>query len=488
MSTERAAAQQGSVATEIARRYGLLYALLFVFGAEMYLVAPLLPTLGQQYGVTTSTAAMLVTVYVAVQAVVGPFQGLAYPILGARTLIVAGAVVFMAGNLAAAFAGSFGVLLLSRAVAGLGVSLAGPAIWSWIAETAPDRYRSTAIGAGMGGFAVGQVCGVPLGALVASQFGWRWSFGVMAVVAAVAAAVLWHALRHADRHVAPVEPPSSQLAHLFRPWRPGPVPWTLLITFGFHAANLGAYTYLSAVLATRYHLDVAQLGYIGALSGGGMFLGSLAGGHILDRVRARGGSEYLVLPAWLAITAVTIAAVFTSHTLWISLVLIPVWFFAAGAFDTNQQTLIAASSPGFTAVALSWNLSVLYAATAFGVWIMGLGASRAASVVTSTSGLLVASLILAVALGVTGGRRARASATPALIAAVAVVVTATHIGPNAGSSSPTPVRCSVRTTVTICAGGYDTQIRSHPNLKDIPALPTKPAKKTTPTVVEPRGG
>lgn len=237
MSTGSAVAQQGSVATQIVRRYGLLYALLFVFGAEMYLVAPLLPTLGQQYGVTTSTAAVLVTVYVAVQAIAGPFQGLAYPVLGARTLIVAGALVFTAGNLAAAFAGSFGILLLSRAIAGLGVSLAGPAIWSWIAETAPDTYRSTAIGAGMGGFAVGQVCGVPLGALVASQFGWRWSFGVMAIVATAAAAVLWRALRHASRQVRTGEPPGSQLAHLFRVWRPGPVPWTLLITFGFHAAN-----------------------------------------------------------------------------------------------------------------------------------------------------------------------------------------------------------------------------------------------------------
>ncbi|OHT89018.1 hypothetical protein BKG68_03965 [Mycobacteroides saopaulense] len=435
MSAEAAVTRQRSVSAEIARRYGLLYALLFVFGAEMYLVAPLLPTLGQQYGVATSTAAALVTVYVAVQAIAGPFQGLAYPILGARTLIVAGALVFTIGNLAAAFTPSFGILLVSRAVAGLGVSLAGPAIWSWIAQTAPDTYRSTAIGAGMGGFAVGQVCGVPLGALVASQFGWRWSFGVMAIVAAAAAAVLWRALRHAHRHGEPAEPRGSQLAHLFRVWRPGPVPWTLLITFGFHAANLGAYTYLSAVLAARYHLDVAQLGYIGALSGGGMFLGSLAGGRILDRVRARGGNEYLVLPIWLAVAAITIAAVFTSHTLWVSLILIPVWFFAAGAFDTNQQTLIAGSSPGFTAVALSWNLSVLYAATAFGVWIMGLGTSRPSSVVTASGGLLVASLIVAVVLGVAGGRRAGASAAR----------------------------------------------------KDIPAVSAEPATTTKPAAVEPRG-
>ncbi|WP_134146140.1 MFS transporter [Mycobacteroides salmoniphilum] len=399
-----------SVGAELTRRYGLLYALLFVFGAEMYLVAPLLPTLGSQYGVTTSTAAALVTAYVAIQAVAGPFQGLAYPVLGARTLIVAGALVFTAGNLVAAFTPSFGILLASRVIAGLGVSLAGPAIWSWIAETAPDIFRSTAIGAGMGSFAVGQVCGVPLGALVASQFGWRWSFGVMAIVAAAVAPVLWQALRHAHRHTGSPTPSDSRLGHLFRVWRPGPVLWTLLITFGFHAANLGAYTYLSVVLAARYHLDLAQLGYIGALSGGGMFVGSLVGGRILDRVRARGGSEYLVLPIWLTVAAITIAVVFTSHTLWISLVLIPVWFFAAGAFDTNQQTLIVGSSPGFTAVALAWNLSVLYAATAFGVWIMGLGTSRSTEVVTASSVLLGIAIAVAIALGANRLRAAREDA------------------------------------------------------------------------------
>ncbi|OSC40650.1 MFS transporter [Mycobacterium decipiens] len=396
MSVDAAAPETRSGTAELLRRYGLLYALLFMFGAEMYLVAPLLPTLSYEYGVATTTAAALVSIYVAVQAVASPLQGLAYPRLGARWMIVGGAALFAAGNVIAALSPGFGWLLASRAMAGLGVSSAGPAIWSWIAHTAPITLRSTAIGAGMGGFAAGQVFGVPIGGLIASQFGWRWSFGAMAVAVALAVPALYQILGHARPQRRTALGLAGQLRELFRAWLPGPTRWTLVITFGFHAANLGAFTYLFDVLAHKYHLDVAQLGYIGALSGAGMCIGSLVAGRILDRVHARSGSQHLVLPAWLIIVGVTVATVFCSQWLWLSLSLIPVWFFAAGAFDTNQQTLIAGSSPGFTTVAMAWNLSVLYAAAAFGVWAMSFGTARTTAVVATSTVLLTISVVIAV--------------------------------------------------------------------------------------------
>ncbi|MUM24459.1 hypothetical protein FZI91_22525 [Mycobacterium sp. CBMA271] len=49
------------------------------------------------------------------------------------------------------------------------------------------------------------------------------------------------------------------------------------------------------------------------------------------------------------------------------------------------------------------------------------------------------------------------------------------------------IKCSVHTSTTVCGGDHDAELHSKPNLKDIPAKPTKPAKKTGPTVVEPAG-
>ncbi|MFF0452911.1 MFS transporter [Nocardia africana] len=387
-----------------ARQFGLLYLLLFLFGAEMYLVAPLLPTISDQLDVPTTQVATLVTVYVIVQAIAGPFQGLAYPALGARTLVVSGSLTFAAGNILAAAADHFLILTLSRAIAGLGVSLAGPAIWAWIANTAHQDTRGTAVGAGMGSFAVGQVCGVPIGAFIAATAGWHWSFAVMGLCAVLAAPLLYRALQHA-RPTPPADRPTGpHRATLLRAWRPGPLRAVLLITFGFHAANLGAYTFLSQILADKHHLDVAELGYVGAISGAGMFVGSLAGGRIGDRLRRRGRNEYTALPLWLLIVAVTIVVAVLSNQLWLSLAVVPVWFSAAGAFDTNQQTTVARLSPGFTAVALAWNLSVLYAAAAFGVWVMSSGTNRAQSVSGVAGALLSMAFLGAVLLGARQGR------------------------------------------------------------------------------------
>ncbi|GCE37872.1 integral membrane transport protein [Rhodococcus wratislaviensis] len=385
---------------DLTRRYGLLYVLLFLFGAEMYLVAPLLPTISDDFGVPTTHIAALVTVYVIVQAVAGPFQGLAYPILGARTLVVAGSLTFAAGNILAAVTDHFAVLTVSRAIAGLGVSLAGPAIWAWIAHTAHEEVRGTAVGAAMGSFAVGQVCGVPIGSFIASAAGWHWSFAVMGISAVLAAPLLHLALKQARPTPAEDRDTAPQWKTLLRAWHPGLLRGTLLVTFGFHAANLGAYTFLSEILADKHHLDVAQLGYIGALSGTGMFVGAVAGGRIADHLRRRGRTEYTVLPLWLLIVGTAIAVAVLSNQLWLSLALVPVWFFAAGAFDTNQQTAVARLSPGFTAVALAWNLSVLYAAAAFGVWAMSAGTNRAGSVSGVAGVLLLLAFVGANLLGV----------------------------------------------------------------------------------------
>lgn len=375
-----------SMGGSILGAYASLYILLFLAGAEMYLVAPLLPALSEDFQVAVTAAASLVTAYVLVQALLGPLLGLAYPHLGARRLIIGGALVFALGNLISASTGDFGVLLAGRACAGLGIAMAGPAIWTYIAYTAPDGVRGTAIGFGMGSFALGQVAGVPIGAFVAAAAGWHASFGVLAIATASTLPLSWKSLHD----VTPRIRDSGQWRSLTFPWASPSVRRTLFATFLFHAANLGAYTYLAEIMHARYGLATFQLGFIGMLSGVGMFLGSNIGGSIGDRLRRRGFAESWLLPAWSLILLATMAVALLGFSLWVALAGVLLWFVAAGAFDTNQQTLISTLASGFTSVALAWNLSILYSAAAFGVWIMGVAENRPANVLIA--GLSLASL------------------------------------------------------------------------------------------------
>ncbi|MFF7249330.1 MFS transporter [Embleya sp. NPDC008237] len=367
-----------------------LYLFLFMVGAEMYLVSPLLPEVAADLDVSVTAAAHLVTAYVLVQAVAGPFLGLAYPRLGPTVMVGTGAALFVAGNAIAALTGDFALLVGSRALAGLGVATAGPAIWTWIATTAPDAVRGSAMGAGMAAFALGQVLGVPLGAFVADAAGWHRAFALLGVGAAVTLPLLLYGLRGARER--PREPGEGPRA-LLKVWTHGPLRRTLAITFLFHAANLGAYTYLADVLDTRYDLSASALGTVGLLSGLGMFAGAALGGRVGDAARARGRAEDRLLPVWTLVLLVALVVAVGGRPLWLNVVAVLVWFLAAGAFDTNQQTLVASHAPGFTAVALSWNLAVLYGATSWGVWLMGQGDHRAGTVVAA--GAVMAALAAA---------------------------------------------------------------------------------------------
>ncbi|WP_424638883.1 MFS transporter [Embleya sp. AB8] len=359
-----------------------VYLFLFMVGAEMYLVSPLLPEVAADLGVSVTSAAHLVTAYVLVQAVAGPFLGLAYPRLGPAVLVGVGTVLFVAGNVIAALTGDFVLLIGSRAIAGFGVAMAGPAIWTWIVATAPEAVRGTAMGAGMAAFALGQVLGVPLGGFVADVAGWHWAFALLGAGAVVVLPVLVYGLRGADFRPAP-SVPGAGLRALSKVWTYRSLRRTLAITFAFHAANLGAYTYLADVLDTRYELSATALGSVGLLSGLGMFVGAALGGRAGDAARARGRTESRLLPVWTVVLLIALLIAVGARPLWLNLAAILVWFLAAGAFDTNQQTLVAAQAPGFTAVALSWNLAVLYGATSWGVWLMGQGDDRTRAVVVA---------------------------------------------------------------------------------------------------------
>jgi DHA1 family inner membrane transport protein len=366
--------------------YAALYMLLFLAGAEMYLVSPLLPALSEDFRVSVSAAASLVTAYVLTQAVFGPALGLAYGRFGARRLIVGGAATFAMGNLLAASTTEFPVLLAGRVLSGLGIAMAGPAIWTYIAHTARDSVRGTAIGFGMGSFALGQAAGVPAGAFIASAAGWRASFGVLAVATMIALPLSWMTLRETPCRNAD----SVRWRALIFAWTDRSVRLTLPSTFLFHAANLGAYTYLAEILHTRYGLATFQLGFIGVLSGVGTFFGSNLGGAVGDRLRRRGVTESWLLPFWSLSLLTTMVVALSGFSLPVALVGVLLWFVAAGAFDTNQQTLISTLATEFTSVALAWNLSILFSAAAFGVWIMGVADDRSANVLTS--GLSLAAL------------------------------------------------------------------------------------------------
>lgn len=103
--------------------------------------------------------------------------GRAADLIGRRTVLVAGLVVFTVASLAAGLAGSLGLLVAARAVQGVGAALTAPAALSILANTFPEgaeRNKALGVFGAIGGSAAS--VGVILSGALTSGPGWEWIF------------------------------------------------------------------------------------------------------------------------------------------------------------------------------------------------------------------------------------------------------------------------------------------------------------------------
>ncbi|MFH8933359.1 MFS transporter [Streptomyces griseosporeus] len=390
-------------------RYAGVFLLLFLFGTETFLVSPLLPTIADDIHVSESAAAQSVTAYVLVYAVTAPFLGLLSDRVGRRRTLLAGTALFLLANAAAALSTGLALLIVSRALAGLAAAAAGPAIWAHIAETAPERVRGRALGLGMALFSCGQVVGVPLGGLLAGATGWRSAFLALAVGTAAAVPLLLRQVTGVPTAAAPA-PAGGALGAVLAAWKHPALRRALAVNTAFHAANLGAYTFLGVVLVDRFDLTVSALGLVGVLVGAGSVAGSLLGGRLGDRARAAGRHHLPLLPVWGLLLAAGIALSAAGPGLVLALLGVTVWFVASGGFVIDQQTLAGTAAPDLRATSSAWLTSTMYAGTGLGAWAVGAFDDAGTGTLVIGAGLALASALaaLAVTAGLRRGTRAAA--------------------------------------------------------------------------------
>jgi len=133
-------------------------------------------------------SAALVSVLYLCSAVAQPTMGKLAQLLGPRAVFLTGIGILFAGGVVGAFAPAFWVLLVSRALIGIGSSAAYPTGMALV------RRRAESLGVGVpsriiGSFSIAAqitvVLGLPLGGLLTGAFGWRALFLVNVPVAIV---------------------------------------------------------------------------------------------------------------------------------------------------------------------------------------------------------------------------------------------------------------------------------------------------------------
>lgn len=352
------------------------------------LPAGLLLQMSDDLGVSTSTAGQTVTVF-AIGCLVGaiPLTSLTAS-LPRRAVVVGMLLGFVVVTAATALAPTLPLLLAARFIAGLGAGMTWALIPSYARRLSPPHLASRAIALTAIGSTLALAVGVPAGTALGELVGWRWTFGVLAVVAL--ALILWVRLGTADVPGTP-RSGSGGIGEALRV--PG-VRSIIVTTAAVIVAHNLLYTYVAPYLVDvglGESLGRSLLVFGAGSIVGAMFVGAFGDTHL--RRLSVGSASALV---------VSLVLLGTVREPVVLLVTLAVWGAVFGSIAPLLQTASARAAGPSADAAQSVLVTVWNLAIALGGAIGGVGLAAAGAGALPLVSLPLALVALAV---IVGGRR-----------------------------------------------------------------------------------
>ncbi|MDL9946493.1 MFS transporter [Gordonia sp. ABSL11-1] len=161
------------------------------------LIIPIQPELPRLLGTSISNASWVVTATLLAGAVAMPIAGRLGDMFGKKRIILASAILLIAGSLVCALSSALIPMIVGRAVQGLAMGFIPLGI-SLMREVTPPRLTSMAVSAMSATMGVGGAIGLPLSAWVAQQWDWHALFWVSTGLAAVVTVLVAFVVPHID--------------------------------------------------------------------------------------------------------------------------------------------------------------------------------------------------------------------------------------------------------------------------------------------------
>ena len=185
----------------------ILTAISFTVALGFGIVAPDIPAFARHFGVSTASAAGVVSAFALLRVIGALPAGRLVDRFGEHRVMAVGITVVAASSALAGLSGSFLQLIILRGVGGLGSAMFSVSAQTLLLVSVPDEQRGRASGLFSGGFLVGGISGPAVGGLLAA-----WSlrapffvYGAMLIVPAIiAAAVLRDPPRRPPRDARPL--------------------------------------------------------------------------------------------------------------------------------------------------------------------------------------------------------------------------------------------------------------------------------------------
>lgn len=248
----------------------------FAIGSTEFISVGLLPMIVKSFNVTLAQAGLTVSLYALGVTIGAPLLTVLTGKWNRRNLMIGIMLLFISGNLLAAFAPTFMILLLGRILAALAHGIFMSVSTVIAADVVEPSRRASAIAIMFTGLTVATVTGVPLGTFIGQQTTWNMSFIFIAVVGLLGLI--------ASSFLVPRQlpiPGKVDLKGFVRIFTNKPLVMSFLITAFGYGGTFAAYTYLSPILE-GFGLSASAVVIILIVYGVMVAIGNAIGGQLAN--------------------------------------------------------------------------------------------------------------------------------------------------------------------------------------------------------------
>ncbi len=293
-----------------------LFLLLFIGIADNQIIAALLPSLVNTFGITVGTAGLIITTYSIAAALAAFLSGALSDHFGRRHFLIAGILLFSLASWLTSRSPTLPLLLSARALTGLAAGTISTCAIAFAGDWFPYSIRGRAVGMISTAYFAAPVVGVPIAAQIADRLGWRQAFVVVSIGAALVAGI--SLLLPEDAHNP--EPSGERLRTTARAFsailRRRDAVAALVIGFLVSGGLVGFIAFIGQWLHSHFNVPTRTIGWVFALSGLVAVASAPLGGMLSDKF----GKRSVSIASNILLAGAVIIVPFFSWGVWLLVV------------------------------------------------------------------------------------------------------------------------------------------------------------------------
>ncbi len=250
----------------------------FAIGSTEFISVGLMPLIVNSFHVTLAQAGLTVSLYAIGVTIGAPLLTILTGKWNRKYLMIVIMLLFIIGNLVAAFALSFSMLLAGRIISALAHGLFMSVSSVIAADVVEPNKRASAIAIMFTGLTVATVTGVPLGTFIGQQTNWHFTFVFIAIIGALG---LIANLFLIPKHL-PI-PGVVDLRGIIRIFKNKFLLGSFIVTALGYGGTFAAYTYLTPILEDKIGYSAHAVVLLLVVYGIMVAIGNTIGGHFSNK-------------------------------------------------------------------------------------------------------------------------------------------------------------------------------------------------------------